>query len=429
MTSYKAALSNALVFCKRHERVLLAGIFTLGLLIRLPWLGSDFTVTADLPILREWSASLQQEGLVAFYGKTGVRAYPPVSTYLFAGAGWLSAKLSNSAVPNESLLNALIKLPAILADLATAALLVRQAAKQTAVWRILAATLYLFNPAVWYVSVYWGQTDAIYVFSLIAALMLLAHGVVMPAWVYYCLSLGVKLQGLPLLFLFFVWTVVYNGRRALVKGLAAAGVTALVLISPWLLNGRLIELARATISRSSRVVQSAYNGWYFILGERAGMAGASQAPGFPPISYQIISLFLFLMVVLFVTILTIRRREQLSLPVTAVVLTLAAFLFLTDIHERYLFPVLPLLLWAASQRRRLLWLYLILTVTWFFNLVTIASFAPDLWTNLVAWKRPYPLHIELLKDAAWVVSAVHLTIFIWLSHFLIAKSYPPKLST
>jgi Gpi18-like mannosyltransferase len=420
MTAHKLAIPDSLrPFWERHELLLLSGIFALGLLIRLSWLGVDFNITADLPILRSWIVTLQEEGLTGFYGTVGERTYPPLSIYLLAAGGWLADKLSSSAVPDESLLNALIKLPAILADVGTAALLVWQAAKQTAAWRILITGLYLLNPAVWYVSIYWGQTDAIYLFFLFAALLLLARGAVVPAWLCYALSLAVKLQALPLVFLFLAWTLVYYGRRVLLKGLVAGGAAGLILMLPWLLNGRLLGVITATLSSSSRVVQSAYNGWYFLLRDQAGTAEASRSLGILPFSYQTISLLLFLIAVFVVTILIVRHKEQLSLPIAAVVLTLTAFLFLTDIRERYLFPVLPLLLWGAGQQRRLLWFYLILTATWLFNLVTIASFAPELWTNLVAWPRPYPTHIALLKTIAWVVSAVHLAIYFWLASFLI----------
>jgi Gpi18-like mannosyltransferase len=361
------------------------------------------------------------DGLVTFYDGAEVRAYPPLSTYLFAAAGRVAYGLSNSAAPSDALLNVLIKLPAIVADVATAVLLVWQAGKQTAVWRILIAALYLLNPAVWYVSVYWGQTDAIYLFFMIAGLMLLARGRVIPAWVCCGLSLGVKLQGLPLVFLFFVWTWVQEGRWALIKGMTAALGTGVILTLPWLVNGRILEIVEAITSDSLRVVQSAYNGWYFVLGERARTEEASRTLDILPISYGTASLVLFFIVVLLMTILIVKRREQVALPIAAVFLSLAAFLFLTDMRERYLFPVLPLLLWSANQQRRLLWLYLILTITWLFNLVTIASFAPEFWTNLVAWERPYPTHIAILKGIASVVSAIHLLIFGWLSWFLVRK--------
>jgi hypothetical protein len=115
------------------------------------------------------------------------------------------------------------------------------------------------------------------------------------------------------------------------------------------------------------------------------------------------------------------------MPLAAAVLSLAAFTFLTDMRERYLFPVFPFLLLAAAgwpenpPRPTLLWLYLLLTATWLFNLVTIASFAPAWWTNLVAWQPPYPAHIAVLKGASVLVAAFHTLIFIWLVQYLIGR--------
>jgi hypothetical protein len=145
-----------------------------------------------------------------------------------------------------------------------------------------------------------------------------------------------------------------------------------------------------------------------------------------PVSYQIASLILFLTAASFASIIIVKRKEKVVLPAAAAVLSMASFLFLPDIRERYLFPVLPLLLWAANYRPGLLRLYVLLTVSWLFNLVTIASFAPQWWTNLVAWERPYPLRISLLKTAAWVVSAVHLAVFFRLSLILAAVGRPHR---
>lgn len=405
--------TNIFRFFQENEKWLLLGLFVLGLLIRLAWLDVDFNITADLAILRQWAIKLKTEGLLSFYETVEIRAYPPLSTYLLASVGWVADKLTSSTTPDESLLTSLIKLPSILADLGTAALLVWQARKYSAVWRLLTAVLYLFNPAVWYVSVYWGQIDAIYVFFLLAALMLLARSRVVPAWVCLGLSLGIKLQGAPLLFLFLTWTWIQHGSRQLIRGIFGLLGSAMIIISPWLLSGRLPEMIEAVFptQTTNMVAQSAYSGWYFFLREKSIMLDAAQKLDFVPISYLAVGVVLFLVVVLFVTTRLIKDRKHSSLPVAAVLISLAAFLFLPEMRERYLFPILPLLLWAAGQRRRLLWLYLILTATWFFNLVTIASFAPDLWTNLVAWQPPYPSRIRLLKDVAWIVSGVHLIIF------------------
>ena len=68
----------------------------------------------------------------------------------------------------------LLKIPAIVADIALAALLYGAARR----WfggraGLLAAAIYLFIPVTWYDSALWGQVDAVGTLVMVAALVLL----------------------------------------------------------------------------------------------------------------------------------------------------------------------------------------------------------------------------------------------------------------
>jgi hypothetical protein len=97
-------------------------------------------------------------------------------------------------------------------------------------------------------------------------------------------------------------------------------------------------------------------------------------------------------------------------------------------HERYLFPALPLLLLCAETSdhpvvRRQLWCcYGLLTFTFCYNIVTVASFAPRLWTNLLALSPPYPAHIAVLKVVALMVAALNVAVLLWLGRVFLLHS-------
>src|SRR5712691_8853994 len=73
------------------------------------------------------------------------------------------------SVLGDGALTGLIKLSSILADVLTAWLIAWALRRQGSVRHILACGLYAFNPAVWYVSTHWGQTESVYTLFLVAS--------------------------------------------------------------------------------------------------------------------------------------------------------------------------------------------------------------------------------------------------------------------
>ena len=108
--------------------------------------------------------------------------YPPFSLYLLAGAAAIESRLPAALRAGDRALNALVKLPAVLADVVTAGLIAWALRGARPAVRVLAPVLYLFNPGVWFVSAYWGQTDSLYTMFLVAAVVFLGQAAVVPAW-------------------------------------------------------------------------------------------------------------------------------------------------------------------------------------------------------------------------------------------------------
>ena len=85
-----------------------------------------------------------------------------------------------------------IKLPSILADFAIAAALVRLTKKGWIGW------LYLGNPALWYNSGFWGQTDSVVAAFAIWSLVWLSKSRLLLSTIFLGLSLATKASWLPL---------------------------------------------------------------------------------------------------------------------------------------------------------------------------------------------------------------------------------------
>lgn len=161
----------------------LAILLLVGLVIRLtlayvllPRSGFE----SDIGTFTAWALNLAEHGPGSFYATTTFADYPPGYLYLLwliGGLGHLLAPLANTDPASAT--GALIKLPAIFADVLVGLLLYRVVRS----WRaprldahrlgLIAAALYLFNPVTWYDSAVWGQVDSISGFLMLGSLTLL----------------------------------------------------------------------------------------------------------------------------------------------------------------------------------------------------------------------------------------------------------------
>ncbi|MGH2537394.1 MAG: hypothetical protein ACRDHL_08380 [Candidatus Promineifilaceae bacterium] len=394
-------------------------LFTAGLLIRLPFLAQDFQVTADLPLLRAWAALAADGEWLTIYD-SDERRYPPVAMAVLGAAGWLARGLPAGWFSEEAGLNLIIKSLATLGDAGIALLVYGMLRPQP--WALAAAALWLLNPAPWYVSAIWGQLDSLFILLALGATVVLWRGAAVSGWLLYALALATKVQSLVFLPLIVGLSLRRAGWRSLGLGVtAAAGLLALVSL-PWLAGGRLPALLQNVVGSSGRLVQDAYNFWYAVLGGGAFKALVSDRPNLW-LNYQALAFGLTAGASLLALAATLRRTDG-QPALGAALLAFAAFLFWPDARERYLLPALPFVLLAAGgwprrgPSRRLAVAYLLVSLTCAFNLVTTASFAPELWTNLAAARSP---HTDLVASLLGLARASALAnVGLWLGLLLIA---------
>ncbi len=406
-------------FLQRREKLILAAILAAGLLIRLPFLSTDFRTTNDVEFYRRWARTIRASGLPAIDQEPTVND-PPVLLYAFGAASTLEARLGG---PDDRLLNALLKLPAALADLLTASIIVWALRGRSASTRVLACGLYVFHSAVWYVSAHWGQTDSVYALFMVASVAFLERGRVPLAWAGLALAVASKPQGWAIAPLLLAVTLLRHGLQGFGKGLATAGGVTVMLSLPWLITGQPLDLLRpylTILDRPPRLVVSAYSLWFLLHGGNVQGLTPQDRPAGLPVSYLTISLGLAGLLTALVVWLVLRRRNApLALALAAGVLCLGYFMLLPQVHERYLFPALPFLLLAAAQsdgsagQRGLWWAFAALSATFLFNLVTIASPLPSLWVNLIAPQPATPL-VEALRALTLVAAAVNLAVLVGL---------------
>ncbi|HLF28103.1 MAG TPA: hypothetical protein VJG32_17365 [Anaerolineae bacterium] len=399
----------------------MAAILVLGLLIRLPFAPIDFRASNDLDVYKHWGRTAHATGLLTLYERTSAN-YPPLLLYWFSGAAAIEAHIAPES--GDKVLTALIKLPSMLADVLTAALIASMVRGGRPGRRLFICGLYTFNPAIWYVSTYWGQTDSVYTLFLVACVIALSRRAILSAWALYVLALGTKIQSVALAPLLISATGARSGVYALARGFAIAAITGAIIAGPWLLSGRIGEVVQSSLTTPNtapRLDVSGYNLWYLVRLGRVHNFSSTHHPASLPFSYQTLSLILFGVCVAFIALLTWRQRAR-SLALPAALLCISLFMLLTEVHERHLFPALALLLLTVARQpdlnalleRRSLWrAYGLLSLTFLFNLVTVAPFTPLLGTNLIAAPIDSP-GVLMLKALSVLVAAVNLILFAWL---------------
>ena len=309
---------------------------------------------SDVGTFIAWAEKLAAVGPSRFYEPGYFSDYPPGFLYVLWALGVLL---------DGDLLRFAVKAISIPADIAIVLLvvpLVRRHAGHGAA--ILAAGVWMLQPAPIFAGPYWGQVDAVGTVPFLAAL--LAAGA--RRWWLAGLLAGLALMTKPqfglVLGVVLVAAAVELARgrdwRPLARsaGAALAALVALAIpfgMSPGAFAG-LVRSASETYPYSSLY---AFNGWSIALDFWKDDAGWFVPGG------------ILLAIGLLASVVPLWWRRDTAALLAVGAATVMAFYFLpTRAHERYLFPALALLLPFAVLRARLLAPYLVLAGGFFVTL-------------------------------------------------------------
>jgi len=327
----------------------------------------------DVGDFMAWADHAYQEGLANFYNGDIFADYPPGYIYVLYVLGAVRSWLGLDPASPASVL--LIKLPAMLADLATAGLVYRTASRlrdeRTA---LLAALLYALNPLVFADSVVWGQMDA--VFCLFVALMVVAlQDKRLPAAaVFFVVAALIKPQSLmfaPLL-LFSV-----RKRRETAKAALYALAACAVIVLPFAVRQGPLWIFKHYHAMFSLYPYATFNAFnvYALLGANGAQTGQTRL-GIPYAGWDLV--FLAAIVALTGALLLKSRRDG-KMFYAAFLVSMLVFAFKTGLHERYGYTAaaLALLSWVRLRDARVLALFVGATLTNFANVAYVLGYALD----------------------------------------------------
>jgi len=357
-------------------------LFVFSFLFRLVL--SFGTYHPDLRNHMDWGLRFWEYGPQKFYS-ANVWNYtwpnqPPGTIYIFAAIRKLYEFIFNffwwinTNIPpfpsqimyylESNLYPALIKLPAILSDLGIALVIYKILKNMKKVkLAFLGAFVFLFNPVIWYNSAVWGQTDSTVNLLAIAAFYLLLKRRLLFSTLLFAISLYVKASLLIFLPIFVV--VVWKQKYRLIEisnAIVVSFLTTMLFTLPfaptnpheWLFN---IYKDKVFTQQLHVITANAFNIW-------ASLTGIYERPDsliFGPFTFQVWGYLLFAAAIT-LPLYKIYMKQNIetifaSLSITA----FAGFMLLTNMHERYLYPLFPAFTIVAVTYKRLFLTYWVIS--------------------------------------------------------------------
>jgi dolichyl-phosphate-mannose-protein mannosyltransferase len=338
----------------RHPVPVLASILAVSLVLRL--LLGYYTpgYEMDMNCFKAWGNLVNTVGFDGVYYQNVFLDYPPGYLYILA---FLDKIRQIFGIGYDAQIYILIiKLPAILFDIAAGFILYKIACKKSgSISAAIISSLYLFCPVVILDSCVWGQIDSFVVFLLLLSFNFLASEKYIFAGIFLGIGCISKPQVLIFLPVFFFWTLFHKKYKGMLIGLASVVFTMLIVCKPFASGwdySILIQKYTETLSEYNYYSINAYN-FYDLIGlnwtalpENTFLSALLKCCG--PVAAAALSGF-----ILFKS----RKRPDISSAyASGAVIMSTVFMFTVKMHERYFFPCLILILitYIYVHDRRLL---------------------------------------------------------------------------
>ena len=400
-------------------RVIWLSLFIILALSIRAYLAPSIVHKWDMLTFKAWSQYVTDKGFGDVYSRVGMN-YPPIYLYFLYFIGHFYQGLLSPAFDIESTsLTCLVKIPAILADLLTSLIIFWLLRKRLSFRSSLfVAASYAFNPGIIYNSSSWGQTDSLHALFMLLAIIALDYDRPLWSWLSISLALLTKPQSVVLVPIIFVVTVKEHGMASLTKGLGIALITALVVCLPFIWSHQttdLIAMYTDAVGKWPNITMNAYNLWYLLTLGRGTwnareMYDISDAQSLVlGLSYRQVGFVLIGIFTVIVLYYLLTRYDSGFLYLASAAIAFVFFMLPTQIHERYMLPVFPFLTIVYSFYTRLRKLYLILSVTFFINLVRVAPFSPEAWHILES--ESIAFSISLVNTLALVFMVIFMACY------------------
>jgi Gpi18-like mannosyltransferase len=319
----------------------------------------------DMGTFEAWSRSLADHHPWNFYNEVGFTDYAPGYMYVL----WVIGEANQTFHFTGDQYVYMLKLPSTIADIASAYLLYRILENEKPALRFGAVAFYVFFPAALLIGPIWGQVDSLLAFFLLLAVYWIARDKPLHGAIAYTIGFLIKPQAIAALPFLAFWILRdhYKDTRTVLLCTFVPLALLLVLITPFFEYEpwRLFRVLYDATNVPNYRVNSfwAYNFWNFGgLFEQGFRCDVNTCPGGVEgtkwfgiaTRYWGTAFFAGGVVLVIASLRNARGTGYLALGVALSVMVF--YLFLTRMHERYIFAAfLPFLAAAVMLHSRLLW--------------------------------------------------------------------------
>lgn len=356
-------------------------VFTLfaGLVILTPYFGHSW----DNQCWADWSSHILKHGIGDVY--SSYTDYPPLIHYFL----WAFANI----VGDEQYLRANFKffrMFVMLIEFIGAFFVVSQSKNYGKA--LIFMVLIVFNPAIFYDSVVWGQTDGILTVFMLISLLAAANKQVFTSFLFYLLAFNFKLQSgvfLPIVFLINLPEIKNNIKlKSIVKGILILIAIEILILMPFIVAGKMHDVIRVfkdSFSKFPIVTMNAFNFWTHRYGKDINFEKDTiKVLGITLKSWGLIMFmvsaffalwpfFLRQLKVWFKKAFTPRRELLDEILLVASLISLLFFYFPTEMHERYSYPGLFFMA-CYSFRNNTYLIYFLYSLAFFINMERVLVF-------------------------------------------------------
>lgn len=348
------------------EKFLMFTLLVVGLLLRIA-ASTIMDPHNDVNLFRNW-ATVAVNGLSQFYTNARQADYPPLYIYVLAMIG----KLATISIFNSYYV-LMLKMPSILADVVTAYFIYKLGKKYfISLISILLAAFYIFNPAIFIDSTFWGQVDSFFTLLIVIAVYLLCEKKYAFSSAIFAAAVLMKPQGIIFLPILFFELVRQRKVKNFIYAAISAMITAIIIIIPFSLNEQsplwIFNLYSKTISEYPYASVNAFN--FFSL---IGANYKNDDNTLFIFNYHTIGMIFIVVTTLIGWFVYIKGNDRKYVSAIALLQIAGVFTFSVGMHERYLFPAvaLSILAFIYLKDRRFFVMALGFSITNYINISAV----------------------------------------------------------
>ena len=320
----------------------------------------------DVGSYQAWASQIATLGPAHTYQEGYFLDYPP--GYLYAL--WVAGLLARAVGASGNFYRIIIESPAIVADFALALLMyafVRRGSRPAMAF--IAMLLVALNPTLLFDTVVWGQSDSVLTFITLLSIAAILSQQYEIAWGLAAIAVLVKPQGMMMLPVLGVWTMLEADFATWIRSGVAMVAVAIIGIAPFQVGHEwnwIIKLYTSTAGYYHETSVNAFNLMALIGGLRR-----ADSETFAGVSYFALGMSLLVPLYGFVAWTLWRGRTPTRLLFASFIAIFGFFMVAPRMHERYLYPAIVLAVPLALEAPEMLAVFVVFSITSFINLAYI----------------------------------------------------------